>query len=280
MMKTSDWQSFPHPAEAFQFPGEALQAAWAELHRGDCEPFPDHDRVLALDPDNTDAQATARTLQDAWRAFHAGEFGRAVELGNQAGLCGHAVTNKACGIYADHLEEDDNNKIAIYQDGIARAEQAIKAFPNDPNAHYFHAFLLGRYSQCISITQALAQGVGGKIKASLKKALELEPQHAEAHTALGLYHAEIIDKVGKLVGSMTYGASADKAMTHFSKALELTPSAPIAHVEYGNGLYLLFGDNRLDESNQAYADAAALEAIDAMQVLDIEYARSSLDYEE
>ncbi|MGY6588468.1 MAG: hypothetical protein ACXIUB_09295 [Wenzhouxiangella sp.] len=280
MSKTSDWQPFPHPAEAFQFPGDALKNAWADLHRGDCEPFPDHHRVLALQPDNADPEATALTLQEAWRAFHAGNFGQAVELGLKAGDCGFSVANKACGIYADYLEEDEDQKIAIYQDGIARAEKAIRQFPDDPNAHYFHAFLLGRYSQCISITQALAQGVGGKIKASLTKALELAPEHAEAHTALGLYHAEIIDKVGKLVGSMTYGASADKAMTHFKKALKLTPAAPIAHLEYGNGLYLLFGDNRLDESNQAYADAAAFEPIDAMQMLDIDYARSSLDYDD
>lgn len=280
MMKTSDWQSFPHPAEAFQFPGDALNDAWAALHRGDCEPFPDHDRVLALEPENADPEATARMLQDAWRAFHGGNFAQAVELGLKSGDCGFSVANKACGIYADYLEDDEDKKIAIYQDGIARAEKAIRRFPDDPNAHYFHAFLLGRYSQCISITQALAQGVGGKIKASLTKALELQPEHAEAHTALGLYHAEIIDKVGKLVGSMTYGASADKAMTHFKKALELTPSAPIAHLEYGNGLYLLFGDNRLDESNQAYAEAAAFEPIDAMQMLDVDYARSSLDYDE
>jgi hypothetical protein len=85
------------------------------------------------------------------------------------------VANKASGIYADYLEEDDARKIAIYQAGIKRAEQAIEAYPDDANAHYFHAFLLGRYSQCISMAQALAQGVGGKIKASLEKALKLAP---------------------------------------------------------------------------------------------------------
>jgi hypothetical protein len=44
--------------------------------------------------------------------------------------------------------------------------------------------------------QGAAQGLGGKIKHSLTQALELEPRHADAHVALGAYHAEVIDKVG------------------------------------------------------------------------------------
>jgi hypothetical protein len=94
--------------------------------------------------------------------------------------------------------------------------------------------------------KALQQGLGGKIQKSLKQT-PLQPKHAEAHTALGMYHAEIINKVGKLIGSMTYGANDKEAIRHFETALKLTPASPIAHIEYGNGLYLLYGDNRLDD---------------------------------
>ncbi len=277
MMDTSNWADFPHDSKSFDFSGAKLAKAWPVLHRGDCEPFPDPDRISALEPSHDNPEAAAKTLADAWRAYHQGDFATAVKLGHSLGLLGHAVTNKASGIYADYLEEDDDTKLAIYTAGIERAEAAREAFPDDANAHYFHAFLLGRYSQCISVAKALAQGVGGRIKASLEKTLKLAPGHAEAHTAMGLYHAEIIDKVGKLVGSMTYGASADKAIQCFDKALELTPDAPIAHLEYGNGLYLLFGDKRLEDSNEAYRRAAQMEPVDAMQLLDIEYARASME---
>jgi tetratricopeptide (TPR) repeat protein len=258
-MNTADWTDFPHSDKAFRYPGDKLEKHWAELHRGDREPFPD------------DAQR-----QEAWRRFHSGDFAGAVSLADEIGLAAHAVANKASGIYADYLVDDDDQKIAIYQAGIERAERAIDTHPDDPNAHYFHAFLLGRYSQCISIGQALAKGIGGKVKHSLEKALALEPDHAEAHTALGLYNAEIIDKVGKMVGKLTYGASAEQAMKHFERALELTPNAPIAHIEYGNGLYLLYGDKRLDDSNAAYEKAAAIKPIDAMQKLDVEFAKASV----
>jgi len=66
-------------------------------------------------------------------------------------------------------------------------------------------------------------------------------------------------------------------MKHFEMALKLTPDAPIANLEYGNGLYLLYCDKRLDESNAAYQIAAECTPIDAMQKLDVDYAVSSLE---
>jgi tetratricopeptide (TPR) repeat protein len=136
---------------------------------------------------------------------------------------------------------------------------------------------LGRYSQAISVVKALRQGVGGKILHSLKEALRIQPKHAEAHTALGMYHAEIIDKVGKLIGGMTYGASERAALEHFRTALDLTPRAPIARIEFGNGLYLLYGDSRLDDVSELYNEAAETEPLDAMERLDVESALAELE---
>ena len=257
-MDTSNWAEFSGDAAAFGYPGKKLEQAWDQLHSGDREPWPKD-----------------KTIQEAWRSFHCGDFAAAVDAALAQGDSAHVVANKASGIYADYLEEDDGVKQAIYTAGIERAEAAMAADPENPNSHYFHAYHLGRYSQSISIAKALSQGLGGKIKKSLDRAIALEPLHAEAHTALGLYHAEVISKVGKLVGSMTYGASADKSMEHFREAIRIS-DAPIAWIEYGNGLYLLHGEKRIDDSNEAYARAAGMKPVDAMQALDIEYARNSM----
>lgn len=257
-MKTSNWAAFGGDSAAFDYSGKKLEKAWGKLHAGDREPWPKDDAI-----------------QQAWRLFHRGDFAASVQAGLAAGDSGHAVTNKASGIYTDYLEEDDGVKHAIYSAGIERAEAAMAAQPEDPNAHYFHAYHLGRYSQSISIAKALSQGLGGKIKKSLDRVIELEPLHAEAHTALGLYHAEVISKVGKLVGSMTYGANPDKSIEHFKEAIRIS-NAPIAWIEYGNGLDLMYGEKRIDDSNAAYEKAAAMQPIDAMQALDIDYAGNSL----
>ncbi len=256
----SKWNDFPYDASAFNLAGTALKRSWKKLHAGDCEPFPD------------DAD-----LQQAWRLFHGGQFQAAVKLADELGLRAHAVANKATGIYASYLEDDEQNQIACFKSAIVRAEKAIETYPDDPNAHYFHAFNLGRYSQSISVVKALKQGLGGKISHSLRKTLELQPAHAEAHTAMGMYHAEIIDKVGKMLGSVTYGASEKEALEHFETALKLCPNSPIAHIEYGNGLYLLFGDKRLDQVTDLYIKASEMTPKDAMEQLDVAAALAELE---
>ena len=282
----ADWNSFPFDNSEFLFEGDLLRESWPALHSGDRVVFPDADWVqdcLEVTPDaapesfDGDINALALSVQDAWRCFHAGDFGRAVTLAGDCGQLAHAAANKAGGIYATYLETDDAAKQACYLAACERAEVAIQMLPDDANSHYFHAFNLGRYSQSISVMKALGEGIGGKIQTRLNNALELEPEHAEAHTAMGMYHAEIIDKVGKMVGRITYGASADKALEHFERALELTPASPIAHIEYGNGLYLLYGDDRLDDVTDLYVKATELQPLDAMEKLDIEAALAEME---
>jgi tetratricopeptide (TPR) repeat protein len=280
------WNNFPHTSPDYLYDGDRLLESWSDLHRGDCVEFPDAGWVelaLAESPDaapesfDGDASALAELIQEAWRCFHNGDFQKTTVLSEQCGQLAHAAANKAEGIYATYLEPDETKQQARFLSAIARAESAIEAFPDDPNSHYFHAFNLGRYSQSISVVKALSQGIGGKIQTSLKNALDLQADHAEAHTAMGMYHAEIINKVGKMLGKMTYGASAAKALEHFDRALELTPGSPIAHIEYGNGLYLLFEDDRIDEVTDLYVKASELQPKDAMEKLDIEAALAELE---
>ena len=282
----SEWNPFPHDGSAYLRSGGALARDWPALHGGDCEPFPDEARVQALleahpraAPEDFDGDVAglATALQEAWRAFHAGDFGAAIDGATALGILGHAPANKAAGIYAHYLEEDEQVQQQLYLDAAERAEEALEILPEDANAWYFHAFNLGRYSQSISIVKALRQGIGGKIQSSLERAIELAPEHAEAHTALGLYNAEIVDKVGKMIGAMTYGASADKAIAHFERAIELVPESPIAHMEYGNGLYMLFGDKQLDRVTELYEQASEMTPRDAMERLDVEAALAELE---
>ena len=101
-------------------------------------------------------------------------------------------------------------------------------------------------------SKALKDGYGGRIKSALETALKLDPKHADAHTAMGAYHAEIIDKVGGMIGKLTYGANKDAALEHYRQALKLNPQSPIAHIEYANGLLMLLGDKGTDEATELY----------------------------
>ena len=254
------WVKFPHPDKAFVHDAASLKKHWPRLHKGDCEPFPKHAAVV-----------------DAWRHYHAGDFQQAVEAGTAAGDAGVNAAVKAQVVYANYLEKGAAAKLALFEEAADWADARRGAAAKDANAHYLYAFALGRYSQGISVAKALAQGFGGKIKDALTTAHKLEPKHAEAWTAFGAYQAEVIAKVGGLVAGMTYGAKKESAQACYQKALKLFPESPIAHIEYANGLMLLFGKSRIDEATKLYEQAAAQKPADAMERLDVEHAASELE---
>jgi tetratricopeptide (TPR) repeat protein len=253
------WTAFPYDAAEYTYDAAALKKKWARLHAGDAEPLPKDDKVLA-----------------AWALFHAGDFQKATEAGLKAGGAGITVANKAQAIYATYLEKSEKTRLMLFEQVVARAEAQAATDPKNANAHYWMAYALGRYSQGISVVKALSQGLGAKVKAALESAIALAPKHADAHVALGAFHAEVIDKVGSLLGR-TQGASKDAGLKNFKEALRLNPASAIAMVEYANGLVMLEGDKKMKEAEKLYADAAACKAMDAMERLDIELAREELE---
>jgi len=281
-MSKPKWRDFPHAEKAYEQAGGALEKNWPRLHMGDCEPFPSAanlkklvDAHPKLAPSGAIEDA-ATTLQDAWRAYHRGDFAGAVDLGLSAGLLGVNVANKAANIYATYLEKDEKKQLDIFLESTRRGEALQAAAPKLANAHYFYAQALGRYSQGISIAKALAEGHATKVKKALDTTLKLEPKHADAHIALGAYHAEIINKVGGMIGGLTYGADKKEGVAHYQAALKLNPGSAIARIEYANGLVMMFGKDKLKEATKLYEDAAASKPMDAMERLDVEMAKEEL----
>ncbi len=254
------WTKFPYPDNTYVYTAASLKKAWARLHAGDAEPFP------------KDA-----ALVDAWIAFHAGEFEKAAKLGLEHGIDGYAVAHKAVCIHANYLEKSDKKKLAFFEEVAERCEQQQEEQPKNPAAWYWHAYALGRYAQGISIVKALSQGIGNKVKNSLDMTLKLAPKHADAHIGLGTYHAEIIDKVGAMIGGLTYGAKKEEGLKLFKAALTLNPNSAIARVEYANGLVMLEGKKKMNDAVKLYEEAAACEPLDAMERLDVELAKEELE---
>lgn len=253
------WTAFPYDSADYRYDAAALKKRWARLHAGDAEPWP------------KDA-----AVREAWSLFHAGDFRKARDAGLASGGAGITVANKAQCIYANYLEKSEKNKQALLLEAAGRAHAQQAAEPDNANAWYWQAYALGRYSQSISVAAALAEGLGTQVKSALETTIRLAPRHADAHIALGTFHAEVIDKVGKLLGR-TQGADAATGLRLFEQALKLNPTSAIAMIEYANALVMLEGDRRMKQAEQLYADAAASTPLDAMERLDVELARSEID---
>jgi tetratricopeptide (TPR) repeat protein len=251
------WTAFPYDSPSLN--AAAVKKQWARLHAGDTEPLPKDAKVL-----------------DAWVLFHNGEFQKAHEAGLKAGGAGITVANKAQAIHANYLEKSEKNKLAMFEEVAERAEAQQRAEPKNANAWYWQAYALGRYSQGISVAKALAQGLGSKVKSALETTIKLAPKHADAHIGLGTFHAEVIDKVGSLLGK-TQGADRSTGLKMFQQALKLNPASAIAMIEYANGLVMLEGDKKMKEAEKLYADAAACDPADAMEMLDVQMAKDELE---
>lgn len=253
------WATFPHQGE-FQYTPAALKKNWTRLHAGDCEPLPKTPDALA-----------------AWALFHNGEFHAAAKAGLKAGPSGINAANKASCIHATYLEPKEQTRLDIFMEVADRAQQLQHEAPGNANAWYWQAYALGRYSQGISVAKALAEGLGTRVRKALDNTLRLAPQHADAHIALAAFHAEVIDKVGALIGGLTYGAKKETGLKHYQTALRINPHSAIAMIEYANGLVMLEGERRMKEATELYKQAATLTPADAMEYLDIEMAKAELE---
>ncbi|MBO9644204.1 MAG: hypothetical protein J7603_13900 [Pseudacidovorax sp.] len=240
----------------FPFDAARVRTAWTALHAG--QPLP---------PPATEA------LADAWALYHAGDFAAAAQAGQRiGGALGAALADQATAIYANYVEPDDERRLALLRQVGERALARHEADGADVQALYWHAYALGRHAQAVSVARALAQGLGGRLKDTLERIIQLQPGHADAHFALGAFHAEVIDKVGELVARMTYGVRAERAIELFERGLALHPASATGRVEYARALVALRGDPTLAQVQQLYEDAAAVEPLDARQFLDREVA--------
>ncbi|MDM0028664.1 hypothetical protein [Variovorax saccharolyticus] len=252
------WTRLPY-GDGPRFSASDLPLHWDRLHVGQGLPAP--------------AQGP---LAEGWAHYHSGEFEVAAAIGLAHAPEGLALANQATAIYANYLEPRESVRLALFKQVAERATAQLANEPDNCQALYWQAYALGRYSQGISVARALAQGLGTKVKGALERVIELRPQHADAHVALAAFHAEVIDKVGSLVGRMTYGVRADTAVELFERGMQLNPLSASAAIEYARGLLMLHGDTRMAEATRLYEKAAHLDPADARERLDVELARAGM----
>lgn len=256
---TRQWTHTPIDMSYLNLTGEGLKTHWDGLHAGNLEPYPEDE-----------------DLQQAWRLYHLGQFAAASDLGSEIGGAGLVPAAFATTIYAQYLESDARRKPELFNEAAALCCQAVDSGVDSANLHYMHAVCMGRYSQFISMIEALAQGYGGKIKGAVERCLELAPNHAEAHITFGGWHAGITDQAGGMMARMLYGATQEGAHEQYDEAVRLSPSSPVVHLEYARGMEVMYGKSEKARIVAQYLQAFDLKPADSMQHLDIAAGRREL----
>ena len=218
--------------------------------------------TLILAPQAT-AQTPAQAMEEAARAFAEGRFLEAAELAEAVGTSdGLALATKSLAVHAHYLAAEEDREILLER-AMALAEQAIAADPSSAMAQQQAAHALGRYALSVGAMTALRRGYAGRIRNHLEAALFINPRDAELHVGLGAWHADIVDRAGRTLARISYGANRGDASEHFERALELAPNSRAVLYEYGLRMRLLEGRDGEQRGIEMLRRAAAIPVVDA-----------------
>ena len=201
--------------------------------------------------------AAAQTMEDVSEKFNSGEFLEAAELGEAVGTSdGYAMAARALAVYGHYLADEDT-RLSILERGIELSNAAIEADTASAEAYRQAAHVIGRYAENIGIIRAAREGVAGKIRDALLSAIELDPDHAEAHAAFGSWCAEISSN---RIARWIYGNYREEAIYHFDRILELEPITKEALYQYGTRIQLVDSKNGKTTAREILTRASEIPA--------------------
>jgi uncharacterized protein (TIGR02996 family) len=102
----------------------------------------------------------------------------------------HLLLARAAVYAAGALPDgDDEAREALFQRAADAAQRATRLAPDDPAAHFEVARALGRLAQYRGVLQSL--NLASRVSNELDRTLELDPEHAGAWHARGLFHHDV-----------------------------------------------------------------------------------------
>lgn len=290
------WKPFPYDQNAFDYSGDKLREAWPRLTRGFGAnyPFPDADWVVtmatkhpeALEKTVTagtgfsgkpeEAQVYAEKLQDVWRKVFRGDFAQAKKDGLALGVGGQVPGMFAQVLYAMFLAPNQDEKQRLLEEVISYTDGAGPLLNADPIAQFGRAYAKARLAEDLPVPVVLKRGYTSEIPKELDALLAKQPNQPFALALYGGYEAGVIRKVGKLVGKMTYGVSADKMEQYFARSFRAADDLPIGHYEYANALAYVYGEDEEQKALEQLKKAVAIKPINAMEALEVAHAQQLL----
>ena len=138
------------------------------------------------------------------------------------------------------------------------AQQALALDETVVEGHLQLVVAIGHRAKAQGAVMSQIEGLAGKTRSHIDRALELEPDNPWALAISGGWHMELArrDPIGITV--LLFGARRSSGMADFERALELDPTNAVLHVQYGLTL--------LEAKRNKYRDRA-IEALDTANTL-------------
>lgn len=185
-------------------------------------------------------------------AFDEGIFLRAARLARDLGTAeGDAFAARAELAQGEFVARPAVRRAALDR-AVADARRSIARDAAHPEAHLYLAVALGLIARGEGGLAAHLAGYGNEARRHIDRALELAPDNAWGHAALGGWHLEIAH-TGGFVGGVIYGASAGQGEAAYERALALDPENMSIAWQYAFQMAGLGGEARLARARQLLA---------------------------
>ncbi len=186
-----------------------------------------------------DSSWAAEPIESARVAFAKGNFVDAARIAETAATSqGLALAAESLTIHA-HFNASNAEKEVLLQRSAELAQRAVRADPDNADAHLQLARAIGRRAQVVGSIKAANRGYAEQIREATETALRLDPDMAAGYLSRGLWHAEIVGAVGPLLARLTYRANAKDAISSIERAMKLAPNAKAVYLESAVGLLAL-----------------------------------------
>ncbi len=293
----AEWERAPFDPLPFTYSFDEIRDQWPHLMRGlkIAYPSPEYLRerytrfpeiMQQLGYQDADWEMHSLNVLEVWQAFFRGDFRKARDLGIRYG--GYA---QVPGVFAQlmqalYITRKEQTKQMLLQDAIDRIQAYAQAAPFLPGETEFHqdyvifrlgfAYAVGRLAEDVPVPVMLANGYAPMVINAAAEAMAVDPDHALSLALNAAFDANVIRRVGRTAGRVTFNAQPVNAGEIFGRAVELAGDMAIVRYEYANSLLYMEQTRETEEAIRQLEVGAAMESSFSMEALDVLYAKKRL----
>lgn len=252
-----DWQPYPKDLPQFDYSGDKLKQNWDTLTMGIKQPFPDKDFIIAMSkkypqlqqhllnlaaqPDahpalkallEHDPKPLAAAIQQAWRYHYEGKFQQSYELGMQLGAAGSTPAIYSKLMYSNFMLHSAAEKLESFNALATLAEEFLSLTPGYDFGEFGLVYAHVRILEHLKTSAALGTGFLGSTQKTLRQFTARHPENSLYPTTLGGVRAGVVERVGSMVGRISYGATEKNTIASFQQALAIEDRLPVIYNEF------------------------------------------------
>lgn len=291
---TKPWHKVPFDQRPFDYTPEQVRANWDTLLNGFNVPYPSaasmklhYERFPELRKGHKgfdgDYDKVERELTRLWQLFLRGDFQEAMRLGENLGSIGMLAGKTSQVFYAVYLEpsladkhmllQDSANRIREFSDGFEQMKKAKE--PMFRNSYVIgrvsYMYAIGRIAEDVPIPVAVGRNYVFQVLGAIDDVQTIAPDNPLGLAARAGAEANVVRKVGKATGRVTFGARQNNIRESFEKALSIADRAVIRY-EYANAILYMNKKRDIEEALGQLKRAEGTRPRFAMEALDAMYA--------